>query len=168
MAMQKGLIRRARDGRIAGTEGLSDMQAAFVEAYIANGGQQTEAARAAGYSQPDLRAYELMRHERVQAAISAALRPRLGKIGHLAATLIDRELQTALDNPDDKAAQIPIGTLQKLLASVADKLLPPAATENEGRDPTPRPSIADMEAELAELKRLQSDAALIFDADPAD
>lgn len=167
MAMQKEIIRRGRNGHIIGTEGLSDMQAAFVEAYIANGGQQTEAARAAGYGSPEVRAFELMRHEGVQAAIAASLRPRMGKIGHLAATLIERELQKAIDEPDNEDAQIPIRELRALLASVADKLVVPAKADSGGTPPPSHQSIEEMEAELAALKRLASDAALLIDGETA-
>lgn len=165
MAMQKEIIRRGRNGRIVGPGGLSDMQAAFVEAYIANGGQQTEAARAAGYGSPEVRAFELMRHEGVQAAIAASLRPRMGKIGHLAATLIERELQKAVDEPDNQAAQIPVKELRGLLASIADKLVPTPPREPETPNKPEQRSLAELEAELAALKRLASDAALLIDGE---
>lgn len=53
---------------------LTDMQAAFVEAFVTNGGDRTEAAISAGYSQDTARiqAHQLMRKPHVMQAILEA------------------------------------------------------------------------------------------------
>ncbi len=53
--------------------GLTRRQEAFVHAFVANGGNGTEAARAAGYAASSAyqRAYELLHLRHVQQAIRA-------------------------------------------------------------------------------------------------
>lgn len=50
---------------------LTDKQSSFVRALVRNGGNQTEAAREAGYGDPGARAWDLMRLPHVLAAIRA-------------------------------------------------------------------------------------------------
>jgi hypothetical protein len=48
---------------------LTEMQATFVRALVRNGGNQTEAAREAGYGDPGARAWQLMRLPHILGAI---------------------------------------------------------------------------------------------------
>ena len=59
---------------------LTPKQQRFVDAYIANGGQQTEAARTAGYGErsADVSASRLIRNPLVQQAILRATQKRIG------------------------------------------------------------------------------------------
>lgn len=64
-------LARASDGTITGMTGLTEKQGQFVRSYCLNGGNATEAARTAGYAQPETRGYELTRLPHVLAAIRA-------------------------------------------------------------------------------------------------
>lgn len=68
MAMQPGALIQGRGGRIVGAD-LTDMQRAFVRAYVRNGGNAKAAADEAGYSQSHARAWELTTNPRVMDAI---------------------------------------------------------------------------------------------------
>lgn len=50
---------------------LSDQMRRFVEEYVINGFNATEAARAAGYAWPEKYAYRLVRHPKIRAAVQA-------------------------------------------------------------------------------------------------
>ena len=50
-------------------DGLRERQRRFCEAFVANGGNATEAARSAGYKHPDPQGSEVLGSLRVQAAI---------------------------------------------------------------------------------------------------
>jgi hypothetical protein len=57
--------------------GLTDKQRAFVDAYIANGGNATGAARTAAYANPESDGWRTSRNEAVQAAIRAECERRM-------------------------------------------------------------------------------------------
>jgi hypothetical protein len=54
-----------------GTGTLTEKQAAFIAAYQANGGNATDAARQAGYSNPESEGWRLMQTPAVRAAVDA-------------------------------------------------------------------------------------------------
>lgn len=66
-------IVKVEDGELSApiAGALTDKQALFVRAMVRNGGNQTEAAREAGYGDPGARAWELMRLPHVLAALRA-------------------------------------------------------------------------------------------------
>lgn len=63
------VLRLDHDPELAGV--LTEKQAAFVRAMVRNGGNQTEAAREAGYGDPGARGWGLMQLPHVLAAIRA-------------------------------------------------------------------------------------------------
>jgi hypothetical protein len=137
MAMQRGLVRRGAGGRIAGTVGLTDKQAAFIMAYSRNGGNATAAAVAAGYSMPAQRSYELMHNPAVAAAVDHLVRDNMRTLATKASMLLERFLDRAIEEIEaDPAAalKLPVKELRALLASTTDKLLPPPREEAAPRD----------------------------------
>lgn len=69
IALADGAVRQGARGRFNSTGGLTKRQAAFVTAYIANGGIGTAAAKAAGYSDPRAEGWRLSQLAHVRAAI---------------------------------------------------------------------------------------------------
>jgi hypothetical protein len=70
LAMDAGAVANAPGtGRFISSKGLTRKQKLFVQAYAANGGRQTDAARAAGYADPAVDGYKLSRNARVIEAI---------------------------------------------------------------------------------------------------
>lgn len=70
IAIQQGAIKNSgRTGRFIATGQLTDMEAIFVRRIVRNGGEQTSAARDAGYSDPARRAHELVRKPHIIEAI---------------------------------------------------------------------------------------------------
>lgn len=148
---------RVRDAR-----GLTPMQAAFVSAYMLNGGNATAAARVAGYREgdgrPDARAGELMRKPHVLAAIRDEQTRLLG--GELATIALGALRQVLTDDaarPSDKvqAAKIVLDRAGFHPAQLADK----------PRDDKPleEMSIPELEAMLeklgAELRTIEATPA---------
>jgi phage terminase small subunit len=78
LAAKVGAIANAPGtGRFMGSHGLTDKQADFVSGYIANGGNATQAARSAGYANPESDGWRVMRNEAVQGAIRAEFERRV-------------------------------------------------------------------------------------------
>jgi hypothetical protein len=70
VAMKEGaLTNDRRTGQFTTGSELTDKQSLFVKAYVLNGGSQTKAAEVAGYADPGVRAYELVRNPAVLRAI---------------------------------------------------------------------------------------------------
>lgn len=57
------------DGRFRGTNEFTPKQQAFIQAYIANGGKQQEAARTAGYADPRVEGWKLLQNPAIQQEI---------------------------------------------------------------------------------------------------
>lgn len=90
-----------------------------------------------------------------------------------ASMLIDRYLDRAIAEVEaDPAAalKLPVKELRALLASTADKLLPPPPREEEAPQGSAYDgmSLEELEARLAELKRLRSEYAKIIDGDEVE
>lgn len=64
-------IQDARTGQFEAGNGLTEQQAAFVSAYVANGGRATDAAREAGYEDVKSAAYRSVRNPAILTAIRA-------------------------------------------------------------------------------------------------
>lgn len=64
-------LAKGRRGQFVASDELTDKQKKFVRAVVRNGGQQTAAAREAGYNDAGARAWELMQKPHVLAAIRA-------------------------------------------------------------------------------------------------
>lgn len=165
MPQQKGAVIRNSAGRIVGSE-LTDRQKAFVSAYIRNGGNAVAAATDAGYASPRQTAWDTMQLPHIQRAIAEAIRPRLARTAHGVSGLIEAYIaawEEAVANDPKAALALNIKELRGLLATVTEKILPPLAAE-----PTDKPaghvSIEELEAKLAEAKRIASEAAKIVDA----
>lgn len=69
MAMQKGMTARNASNQIVGSKGLTDKQRAFVNAMMRNGGNQTAAAKAAGYADPASSGWHLCQIPAIQTAL---------------------------------------------------------------------------------------------------
>jgi len=81
-------------------QGLTDLQWAFAEAYVENGGEAKAAAKAAGYSTGDLakRGYENLERPKVRAAIRYLLHLAGISTEHVIAQLLDVAQNSRLDN----------------------------------------------------------------------
>lgn len=172
MAMPKGMMRRNTGGRFTHLDGLTDKQAAFVAAYVENGCRGAAAAEAAGCAHPRADAWRMMQKPAVRQAIAEAVRTRMSGLAHRATSLIEMYLQAweaAIEKDPSQALRLDIKELRALLATVADKLLPPPANEAE-RAPGAGSgeSIEELEARLAEIKRLRAEAALLIDGDEVE
>lgn len=66
------------------TDRLTEQQAAFVRHMVRTGCTPTEAAREAGYAQPEQRAYELVRKPHVAAAIRDERERRVSDLANVA------------------------------------------------------------------------------------
>lgn len=89
MGMPAKHTKRNSSGRIVGTVGLTEKQAAFVHALVANGGCKIDAARTAGYSSPKTGAYQSLQLPHVIAAIRAEqFRLMHGKLTNLSLGVI--------------------------------------------------------------------------------
>ena len=75
---------RTRDasGRWGGARQLTDMQATFVRELVRTGCSGAEAARRAGYGDPEARAHELRKNPRIQEAMAQLQRQELGELAN--------------------------------------------------------------------------------------
>ena len=121
------MAKRGRGDLVAAGDSLTAMQAAFVRAYVLNGGRQTDAAREAGYQDPGARAWELMRLPHVRAAIdeSVAIRCEEGRAVAMA-TLIEVAREGSNENARVSAA--------KALATIGG-LVKPQQTQDMDKKP---------------------------------
>lgn len=93
LAFAAGAVVQGERGRFSSGAALTDQQAAFVRAFLRNGGKAREAAEAAGYGDPLRAGWSVQRNPAVVAAIREGLeREGLG----LAAAVI-RKARTVLD-----------------------------------------------------------------------
>ena len=135
---------------------ISEQQAAFAEAFVANGGNGTQAAISAGYSEISARqmAYKLTRNQKVMDAIRAEQRRLLS--GNLATKAL-AVLEAILDN-----AEAPLGVKVDACKTLLDRggLTQKAAeTEPEAEKPVSEMSLADLEAAVARITAQRAEAA---------
>ncbi len=69
MGMPKGMVVQDEGGRFVGVRGLTDMERAFVQEYLVNGGKQKAAATVAGYADPSACGWHLSRSPKIQSAL---------------------------------------------------------------------------------------------------
>lgn len=166
MAMPKGMMRRNTGGRFTHLDGLTDKQAAFVAAYVENGCRGAAAAEAAGCAHPRVDAWRMMQKPAVRQAIAEAVRTRMSGLAHRATSLIEMYLQAweaAIEKDPSQALRLDIKELRSLLASAADKLLPPPRAE-EVPVQQQEETIEELEAKVARLRLIASDAARLVEA----
>lgn len=175
MAMPKGAIvaagrERSATGQFTNAD-LTDREAAFVRAYIENGGVIVAAAREAGYPH-DTEGYRLIRRDHIIKAIARQLLPRTARMAHTATTLIERQLEAWLDLTDrnpEAAASLPTKELRGILALALDRLLPAPKADNDPSVSKGDRSVEELEAELNRARLARADAARMIEgeAEPA-
>jgi phage terminase small subunit len=131
---------------------ISEQQAAFAEAFVANGGNGTQAAISAGYSEISARqmAYKLTRNQKVMDAIRAEQRRLLS--GNLATKAL-AVLEAILDNAD-----APLGVKVDACKTLLDRgglTAKAAETEPEAEKPASEMSLAELEAAVARITAAQ-------------
>ncbi len=104
MAQEPDNISRNARGVIVGSKGLTTKQRRFVVEYVANGGQQTAAATVAGYAEPRVDAYGLLRLAHVVAAIYAAQDMALLRLANQSIRVLGAILDSATTETKDKIA----------------------------------------------------------------
>lgn len=72
LAVAGGAVLNGAGGRFVGTEELTELQTAFVDAYVANGGNARAAAVTAGYADGARNAWKLRHNPAVSRAITEA------------------------------------------------------------------------------------------------
>lgn len=89
VAAAAGVLVNGAAGRfVAPDHTLTPMQQAFVDAYVSNGCRATEAAEAAGYANPRIDGWRLLRNEAVKAAIRHARDARVPELQHARVELL--------------------------------------------------------------------------------
>lgn len=145
MSMQKGLVVRDSGGKIAGTQGLTEKQAAYVAAFVANGGFAGAAAAKAGYEFPEQESWRLGTLPHVRAAIAAEVERRIA--GEAAAAGVGVLLAVARDTGAPASARVAAG--RGLLDAAG--LLNRDRQKQSGQDSKPlsQMSISELEAFIA-------------------
>ena len=90
-------------GRFVGGANLTQMQLAYVSAFLANGGKQRAAAKVAGYSSPESVGWYLSRHPAVVAEIRTR---QLAQLGGLAVVGIQTLRAVMQDETAPAAARV--------------------------------------------------------------
>jgi phage terminase small subunit len=87
------------------TTGLTPMQARFAEAYVANGGHGEDAAKVAGFSPHTARikASQLLRLPKVQAAVRAHAFAQVDKLAPKALAVLERIIEDPNAAPRDRS-----------------------------------------------------------------
>jgi phage terminase small subunit len=89
-------------------DGLTDKQRAFVEAYLANGFNATDAARQLKYTYPDRQGYRLLRNVEIAAVIRQELAVRAMPADEVLARIAEQARGT-MDDFLDEAGDIDLG-----------------------------------------------------------
>lgn len=173
MGQQAGNTERDATGKIIGSRDLTEKQLAFARNYISNGGRQTEAAREAGYANPTVEGWRLLRNPAVQAFVFAERDREIGNIATIA-------LKKAREIIENDAA--PAGTradLIKFFINQAGHVAPKAGGGTEGDKENK--ALTDMSADEledfirrgreamanADKPRIDGEAERVDDAKPA-
>jgi phage terminase small subunit len=147
--MPKGHNVRGRDGRLLGSSGLTEKQQEY--AYLRSKGiAKGEAARRAGYSQPDQEAQRLEAHPAVAAAIHKAQSSEIRDLATLGLQRLRKILEEDVETASGKDLQ----------ARVAVQLLDRAGhvAPKAGADATPGAEKPLHEMTLAELEDVAREA----------
>jgi hypothetical protein len=166
-AMQSGAIANAPGtGRFIGSKGLTRKQKSFVQAFCANGGRQTDAARAAGYENPHGDAYRLLRNSAVIEAIHRETSRRVATGGAVGVGVL---IEIAQDKAAPHAAR---ATCAKWLAESAGFGLAArraGAADGPGDRPMEEWTLAQLDAfihgGLKELERVEAGKASAIDGE---
>lgn len=153
LAYQGGaIVRDKRTGQFATGPGLTEQQADFVRFYVLNGGHSIKAAEAAGYAQPQPRAWELMRNPAVLAAIrEEQARTLYAEVGAASVATILAVMRDPGARNSDKVAAARLGMeAAKLIKS--DKA--------KGENPLGSKALADMNMDELETFIAAGNAAL--------
>jgi hypothetical protein len=156
-------------GRFMESDGLTDQQAAFVAAYVANGAKATQAAIDAGYQSPHSEGWRLMQNPAIKAAIHAEADKRLAGAGAIGiGVLVDIARDVAAPTPSRVSAA-------KWLAEAAGHGL--AARKAGEHDGEAKPleemtaaelvqAIAGIGGEIEAMKQQRQDEARTIDVAP--
>lgn len=147
MGMPSGIVARGASGQITGTQGLTVQQRAFVNAYVKNGGNLTEAATVAGYAEPRVYGWQLVRLAHIQAAIHQARSVDISELAVLGLGRV-RSILGAAELLDNAAGARVVLDAAKFVVNLAGHVPPKAAeTDDDGLDkPMHEMTIAELEA----------------------
>ena len=168
MGMPPGTVTRNRQGRIAGVNGLTDKQADFVQIYLSNGMDQTAAASEAGYENPRIDGWRLLKNKHIRAAIDANAGNDLRRARRLSLDLIVRDLADVDDTgtPCGFFAKN-LSECRKLLATICANL-PPETPVDKAAGDMDGLSIDDLQALVIEAERQAGDKAQVVNAAPVE
>lgn len=113
-AFAGGAVRNSEsNGQIVATGDLTDMQAAFADAYTSNGGIGTEAAKAAGYTgEATSTASQLLKNPKVRARINELVSFRLETKGAVVGYGVLMEIAQDVTAPPGVRAKVAFGLLE--------------------------------------------------------
>lgn len=156
MAMPKGQTVHNTSGHIVATQGLTDQQKAFVARYLANGGDQKDAAEYAQYAFPSQAGYQLMRRAHIQSAINKEMVLKLGgRLASLAFNELEAILTDTRNCKDFKRLKLDAAkTVLDRAGHVAPKDAGGAAREKELTDM----SVEELEAFIRKGREAQAGA----------
>jgi hypothetical protein len=157
MANSGGNALARKSGRFNDVASLTDKQERFVVLFVANGGKRINAARGAGYADPDTEGTRLLKLLHVTAAIHIERQRRISELSTAGLGLIGQ----IIDGTEPAAAGVKLDAAKFVIGLAGHSAKQAAEAPKTGDKPLEEMTIEEMEAMLRRSEQALAQAQVI-------